>query len=647
MGKIIGIDLGTTNCCVATVLDGKPWVLEDERGFRTMPSYLTIEGGKFIVGRPAKAQVITNPYHTVFAVKRLIGRPYDSEQVELAKAQFAFGIEKAPDGSVAIRIEDRLLTPIDISGIFVKAMRDIASNHLGSDVRDAIITVPAYFNDNQRKQTKEAAERAGLNVLRLVNEPTAAALAYGFGKELDKKIVIFDLGGGTFDISILEIANSVYEVIATHGDTFLGGEDFDLRIVDYLVGEFKRSNNIDLGVDKIALQRLKDAAERAKIELSNQDRTRIMLTDIAHDADLDIVLSKVDMELMVDDLVKKCISICERVLGESGLTREQLNDVILVGGMTRMPLVYNAVKNFFGMEPHKDVNPDEAIATGAAILANSLDRVEEQTLLLDVTPLSLGIDSFGDIFSKLIPKNTTVPTSVTQIFTTVADNQERVTIHVRQGEAKKASENAPMGSFTLTGIRNARRMEPKIEVTFRIDLDGILHVSARDADTGQEQAITIQNYIEPPKKGKAGAAGKPPVEILEEAEIVGEAEAEPAQPAANTLPTPRDDSAPKTSAPMRLRVRYPDIETFRKEYDDHISKGEGFVEMEKPLGVGVEMLIEILIGNDPNPVRVMGTVAWVNRVKPGRPDDPPQGMNLRYKYNKQEIEKVLATGKEG
>lgn len=637
MPKIIGIDLGTTNCCVATVVDGKPWVLEDERGFRTMPSYLTIEGNRYIVGRPAKSQVITNPYHTVFAVKRLIGRPYNSDKVALAKATFAYEILPAPDGGVLIKIENKLLTPVDISSIFLRAMHDIAVNHLGSDVKDAIITVPAYFNDNQRKQTREAGEKAGLNVIRLVNEPTAAALAYGFGKGLNKRVVVFDLGGGTFDISILEIAGNVFEVIATHGDTYLGGEDFDLRIVDYLVGEFKRTHNIDLSVDKIALQRLKDAAEKAKIELSNQEKTRIYLPGISHDADLDIILEKSDMETLVEDLVKKCISICERVLGESGLTKSQIDDVILVGGMTKMPLVFNAVRNFFEVEPRKDVNPDEAIAMGAAILANSLDKIEEQTLLLDVTPLSLGIDSFGDIFSKLIPKNTTVPTSVTQIFTTVADNQERVHINVRQGESPKASENALLGSFTLSGIRPAKKMVPRIEVTFRIDLDGILHVSARDKDTGQEQAITIQNYIEPPRLHKPGQKSAHPSaeEALEEAEIIGEAEV-----ASPTALQPKEPE-PTVKAPLRVRVRYPDIESFRKEFDVHLAKGEGFVETEKPFKVGTDLLIEVLIGSNPNPFRVMGTVMWVNRTKPQRPDDPPQGMHLKYKFNKTELEKFI------
>jgi molecular chaperone DnaK len=516
-------------------------------------------------------------------------------------------------------------------------MHDIAVNHLGSDVKDAIITVPAYFNDNQRKQTREAGEKAGLNVIRLVNEPTAAALAYGFGKGLNKRVVVFDLGGGTFDISILEIAGNVFEVIATHGDTYLGGEDFDLRIVDYLVGEFKRTHNIDLSVDKIALQRLKDAAEKAKIELSNQEKTRIYLPGISHDADLDIILEKSDMETLVEDLVKKCISICERVLGESGLTKSQIDDVILVGGMTKMPLVFNAVRNFFEVEPRKDVNPDEAIAMGAAILANSLDKIEEQTLLLDVTPLSLGIDSFGDIFSKLIPKNTTVPTSVTQIFTTVADNQERVHINVRQGESPKASENALLGSFTLSGIRPAKKMVPRIEVTFRIDLDGILHVSARDKDTGQEQAITIQNYIEPPRLHKPGqkSAHPSPEEALEEAEIIGEADGTP-----STALQPKE-LEPTVKAPLRVRVRYPDIESFRKEFDVHLAKGEGFIETEKPFKVGTDLLIEVLIGSNPNPFRIMGTVMWVNRTKPQRPDDPPQGMHLKYRFNKTELEKFI------
>lgn len=637
MPKIIGIDLGTTNCCVATVVDGKPWVLEDERGFRTMPSYLTIEGNKYIVGIPAKSQVITNPYHTVFAVKRLIGRPYNSEKVALAKATFAYEILPAPDGGVCIKIEDKLLTPVDISSIFLRAMHDIASNHLGSDVKDAIITVPAYFNDNQRKQTREAGEKAGLNVLRLVNEPTAAALAYGFGKGLDKRVVVFDLGGGTFDISILEIAGNVFEVIATHGDTYLGGEDFDLRIVDYLVGEFKRTHKIDLSVDKIALQRLKDAAEKAKIELNNQERARIFLPGISPDADLDIILEKSDMETLVEDLVRKCVSICERVLGESGLTKSQIDDVILVGGMTRMPLVFNAVRDFFGVEPRNDVNPDEAIAVGAAILANSLDKIEEQTLLLDVTPLSLGIDSLGNIFSKLIPKNTTVPTSVTQVFTTVADNQERVHINVRQGESPKASENTLLGSFTLSGIRPAKKMEPRIEVTFKIDLDGILHVSARDKDTGQEQAITIQNYIEPPRlyKGERKATSVSGEDVLEEAEIIGEAEETP------TATVQPKEPQPTVKAPLRVRVRYPDTETFHKEFDLHLAKGEGFIETEKPFKVGTDLLIEILVGSNPNPLRIMGTVMWVNKTKPQRQDDPPQGMHLKYKFNKTELEKFL------
>ncbi|RLB79856.1 MAG: molecular chaperone DnaK [Deltaproteobacteria bacterium] len=496
MGKIIGIDLGTTNSCVAVMEGGDPVVIAKAEGRRTTPSMVAFtDSGERLVGQAAKRQAVTNPENTIFGVKRLIGRKYDSKEVQEDIKVLPYKIVKAPNGDAWVRVRGKDYSPSEISAMILQKMKQTAEDYLGEKVTEAVITVPAYFNDSQRQATKDAGRIAGLKVERIINEPTAAALAYGLDKKGDRKIAVFDLGGGTFDISILEIGEGVFEVKATNGDTHLGGEDFDLRIIDYLADEFMKDQGIDLRKDRMALQRLKEAAEKAKCELSGAMETDINLPFITADASgpkhLNMKLTRAKLEALVDDLIEKVVEPCNIALKDAGLTADQIDEVILVGGMTRMPKVQQKVKEIFGKEPSKGVNPDEVVAIGAAIQGGVLRGEVKDVLLLDVTPLSLGIETLGGVFTKLIEKNTTIPTRKSQIFSTAADNQTAVEIHVLQGEREMAADNKTLGRFQLVGIPPAPRGVPQIEVTFDIDANGIVHVSAKDLGTGKEQSIKI------------------------------------------------------------------------------------------------------------------------------------------------------------
>ncbi|MGQ9921174.1 MAG: molecular chaperone DnaK [Desulfobacca sp.] len=496
MGKVIGIDLGTTNSVVAIMEGGEPKVIPNAEGGRTTPSVVAFtDSGERLVGQIAKRQAVTNPQNTIFSVKRLIGRKYSDPEVQRDLTILPYKIVQAENGDAHVEIRGRVYSPAEISSMILVKMKQTAEEYLGEKVTEAVITVPAYFNDSQRQATKDAGRIAGLNVLRIINEPTAASLAYGLDKKKDEKIAVFDLGGGTFDISILEIGEGVFEVKSTNGDTHLGGDDFDQRLIDYLADEFKKDQGIDLRSDRMALQRLKEAAEKAKMELSTSLETEVNLPFITADASgpkhLLIKLTRAKLESLVDDLIQKLEGPCRTALKDANVTAKDIDEVILVGGMTRMPRVQEKVKEIFGKEPHKGVNPDEVVAVGAAIQAGVLKGDVKDVLLLDVTPLSLGIETLGGVFTKLIEKNTTIPTKRSQIFSTAADNQPAVSIHVLQGEREMAADNKTLGRFELVGIPPAPRGVPQIEVTFDIDANGIVNVSAKDLGTGREQSIRI------------------------------------------------------------------------------------------------------------------------------------------------------------
>ena len=497
MSKIIGIDLGTTNSCVAVMEGGTAKVIENAEGQRTTPSVVAFtESGERLIGQPAKRQAVTNPDFTYYAIKRLIGRTYDDPTAQKDKAMSPFGIVEGKAGDAWVKGRDQDYSPQEISAFILTKMKETAEDYLGTPVTQAVITVPAYFNDAQRQATKDAGKIAGLEVLRIINEPTAAALAYGLDKGENKTIAVYDLGGGTFDVSLLEIGDGVFEVLSTNGDTFLGGEDFDLRIVDFLAAEFKKDQGIDLKTDKLALQRLKEEAEKAKKELSSANQYEVNLPFITADATgpkhLNIKLTRAKLESLVEDLVKRTIEPCKKALKDAGKTAADIDEVVLVGGMTRMPAVQEAVKKFFNREPHKGVNPDEVVALGAAIQGGVLQGDVKDVVLLDVTPLSLGIETLGGVFTRLIDRNTTIPTKKSQVFSTADDNQGAVTIKVAQGEREMANDNKQLGQFNLEGIPPAPRGLPQIEVTFDIDANGIVSVSAKDKATGKEQQITIQ-----------------------------------------------------------------------------------------------------------------------------------------------------------
>ena len=523
MGKIIGIDLGTTNSCVAVMEGNKARVIENSEGDRTTPSIVAFVNDEVLTGQPAKRQAVTNPERTLYAVKRLIGRKFDEKAVQKDISMVPYKIVKADNGDAWVEVDGKKMAPPEVSARILMKMKSTAEDYLGESVDEAVITVPAYFNDSQRQATKDAGKIAGLNVKRIINEPTAAALAYGLDKDRgDAKIVVYDLGGGTFDVSIIEIANidgeKQFEVLSTNGDTFLGGEDFDNRLIDYLVAEFKKEQGMDLKGDPLAMQRLKEGAEKAKIELSSSQQTDVNLPYITADASgpkhLTIKVTRAKFESLVEDLVARTIEPCKIALKDAGIKSSEISDVILVGGQTRMPKVQDAVKDFFGHEPRRDVNPDEAVALGAAVQGGVLGGEVKDVLLLDVTPLSLGIETYGGVLTKLIDKNTTIPTKAQQVFSTADDNQTAVTVHVLQGEREMAQHNKSLGKFDLQDIPPAPRGVPQVEVAFDIDANGILHVSAKDKATGKEQSIVI--------KASSGLSDEEINKMVEDAELHAE-----------------------------------------------------------------------------------------------------------------------------